>query len=175
MTVLDGWDNFYVIVGSSAGALIGLQFVVVALLADMPRAPEQGEAGQAFATPNIIHFGTVLLLSAALSAPWQRIGGAAVLCGVVGVTGLIYSIVTTWRMRRQNVYRPVLEDWLFYGLLPLTAYIGLSASSLALCVYTHEALFGIAGVAVLLLFCGIHNAWDAASYHVFVSKPKSGG
>lgn len=27
MTPLSGWQNFYVIVGSSAGALIGLQFV----------------------------------------------------------------------------------------------------------------------------------------------------
>jgi uncharacterized membrane protein HdeD (DUF308 family) len=28
MTLLQGWESFYVIVGSSAGALIGLQFVV---------------------------------------------------------------------------------------------------------------------------------------------------
>ena len=32
MTVLEGWKNFYVIVGSSAGALIGLQFVVITLI-----------------------------------------------------------------------------------------------------------------------------------------------
>jgi len=173
MTALDGWENFYVIVGSSAGALIGLQFVVVALLADIPRAPDQGQAGQAFATPNIVHFGTVLLLSAALSAPWHRIAGAAVVCGVVGVVGMIYSTLTTRRMRKQNVYHPVFEDWLFYGLVPLTAYVGLAASSCALYFYTHEALFGIAAVALVLLFCGIHNAWDAASYHVFVTRPKS--
>ena len=36
MTALSGWENFYVIVGSSAGALIGLQFVVMTLIADMP-------------------------------------------------------------------------------------------------------------------------------------------
>lgn len=29
MTALTEWQNFYVIVGSSAGALIGLQFVVI--------------------------------------------------------------------------------------------------------------------------------------------------
>jgi hypothetical protein len=29
MPVLAAWENFYVIVGSSAGALIGLQFVVM--------------------------------------------------------------------------------------------------------------------------------------------------
>jgi hypothetical protein len=36
MTALDGWENFYVIVGSSAGALIGLQFVVITLIAEVP-------------------------------------------------------------------------------------------------------------------------------------------
>jgi hypothetical protein len=36
MTVLSGWGNFYVIVGSAAGALIGLQFVVMTLIADRP-------------------------------------------------------------------------------------------------------------------------------------------
>jgi hypothetical protein len=75
MTALSGWENFYVIVGSSAGALIGLQFVVITLIADRPIAPGQAQAGDAFATPTIVHFGTVLLLSAALNVPWHGIGG----------------------------------------------------------------------------------------------------
>jgi len=33
-TGLSAWDTFYVIVGSSGGALIGLQFVVITLIAD---------------------------------------------------------------------------------------------------------------------------------------------
>jgi len=36
MSALSGWENFYVIVGSSAGALIGLQFVVITLIAEIP-------------------------------------------------------------------------------------------------------------------------------------------
>ena len=72
MTALVGWENFYVIVGSSAGALIGLQFVVMALIANLPRTPGQAQAGHAFATPNIVHFGTVLFLAAALCAPLAR-------------------------------------------------------------------------------------------------------
>ena len=68
MTALTGWENFYVIVGSSAGALIGLQFVVITLIADMPIAVGQAQAGDAFATPTIVHFGAVLLLSAISAA-----------------------------------------------------------------------------------------------------------
>ena len=37
MTALAGWENFYVIVGSSAGALIGLQFVVVTTVSQLYR------------------------------------------------------------------------------------------------------------------------------------------
>jgi hypothetical protein len=33
MTELSGWEHFYSVVGSSAGALIGLQFVVLTLIA----------------------------------------------------------------------------------------------------------------------------------------------
>ncbi|MGH9573140.1 MAG: hypothetical protein ACRD40_06365 [Candidatus Acidiferrales bacterium] len=63
MTSLAGWDNFYVIVGSSAGALIGLQFVVIALIADLPIRDGAAQASSAFATPTVLHFGAVLLLS----------------------------------------------------------------------------------------------------------------
>ena len=42
MTATAERENFHVIVGSSAGALIGLQFVIMTLIADMPIA--RGEA-----------------------------------------------------------------------------------------------------------------------------------
>ena len=66
------WNNFYVIVGSSAGALIGLQFVVIALIAELPRAQANQQAGAAFSTPSVVHFGVVLFLSALIAAPWRE-------------------------------------------------------------------------------------------------------
>jgi len=172
MTPLAGWENFYVIVGSSAGALIGLQFVVMALVADMPRTPAQAQAGHAFATPTIVHFGAVLMLSAALSAPWHSIGGAAVLWGLMGLGGVAYAIIVARRQRVQNTYQPVFEDWLFHAVLPFAAYATLSASACTARAHPTECLFGVATAALLLLFIGIHNAWDAVTYHVFVNKPK---
>src|SRR2546429_124530 len=69
MAELTEWDTYYVIVGSAAGGLIGLQFVVMTLIAERPPL-RAAEAGAAFATPTIVHFGVVLLLSAVLRAPW---------------------------------------------------------------------------------------------------------
>ena len=170
MTALAGWENFYVIVGSSAGALIGLQFVVITLIADMPLLRNQAQAGAAFATPTIVHFSAVLLLSGMLSAPWHGVTSPAVLWGLLGVTGIVYEIIVTRRMRVQTLYTPELEDWLFHTLLPFAAYVLLAVSAYAARFHAHQALFGVAAAALLLLFIGIHNAWDAVTYHVFVTR-----
>ena len=110
MTALSGWENFYVIVGSSAGALIGLQFVVITLIADLPMREGTAQAGQAFATPTIVHFGAVLLLAGILSAPWESITPAEVLWGLMALVGLIYTAMVARRMRLQTAYKPEFED-----------------------------------------------------------------
>jgi hypothetical protein len=173
MTALSVWENFYVIVGSSAGALIGLQFVVLTLIASRPIGAGTAQAGHAFATPTIVHFGAVLLLAGILSAPWQEITPAAVLWGLLGLSGIVYAAVVVRRMRRQGAYKPVFEDWLFHVLLPFVAYITLAVTAFATGSHLSVALFGIGAAALLLLFVGIHNAWDAVTYHVFVHKPKT--
>src|SRR5262249_41637273 len=49
MPEFEEWESFYVIVGAAAGALIGLQFVVMTLTAERPPL-RAAEAGRAFAT-----------------------------------------------------------------------------------------------------------------------------
>jgi len=168
MTALAGWQNFYVIVGSSAGALIGLQFVVLSLIATRPGVGAgDPAASRAFATPTIVHFSTVLGLAAILCAPWDGIATAAVPWGLVGVCGLVYSGFITRRIGRQSVYRPEFEDWLFHAVLPLAAYATLASSAYASLSHVREALIAVGAAVLLLLFTGIHNAWDAVTYHVF--------
>jgi len=166
---LANWDSFYVIVGSAAGALIGLQFVVMTLIAERPPI-RAAEAGAAFGTPTIVHFSMVLLLSALLRVPWQTVAPAAALWGLIGFGGLAYSPVVIRHVRRQTVYRPDLGDWFFYVLLPLAAYALLAVSSLAAPSHAREALFGVGAATLILLFAGIHNAWDSVAYHVFVTR-----
>jgi len=169
MLELTEWNSFYVIVGSSAGALIGLQFVVLTLIAERPRLGT-AEAGAAFATPSVVHFGVVLLLSAVVSAPWHAIGAVAIFWGLVGLGGIVYAVIVARRMRVQTVYRPVFEDWLFHVHLPIAAYAMLAVSAYVARSHARPTLF-LAGAATLVfLFVGIHNAWDAVTYHVFVNR-----
>ena len=169
MPELAAWDSFYVIVGSAAGALIGLQFVVMTLIVDRPPIPA-ADAGAAFATPTIVHFAATLLLAALLRAPWPTITPVAVLWGLIGLSGAAYMVIVARRMRLQTVYRPGVEDWLFHVLLPVVAYAALALSASGAHAHTREVLFVVGTAALLLLFIGIHNAWDAVAYHVFVGR-----
>ncbi|HXW90027.1 MAG TPA: hypothetical protein VEK33_05735 [Terriglobales bacterium] len=170
MTALAEWANFYVIMGSAAGALIGLQFVVITLIANRPIVADQAQAGGAFGTPTVVHFGAVLLLSGIACAPWRGVASAAALWGLMGLGGIVYEIIVVRRMRMQRAYTPQFEDWLFHVLLPFAAYATLAGSAYAMRSRTPTAMFAVGAAALLLLFIGIHNAWDAVTYHVFVDK-----
>jgi hypothetical protein len=157
------WDSFCVIVGSAAGTLIGLQFVVMTLIAERP---PQGvnEAGGAFATPVIVLFATALLMSALLRAPWLDAATPACVSGIVRSHGTAYSLIVIRRMRRQTAYEPTSEDWVHYGALPLIAYAVLAVSGFAGLCSTHVAMFGVGTAMLMLLFLGIRNAWDSVLY-----------
>ena len=165
MAELAEWHGFYGIVGSAAGALIGLQFVVMTLLAARPPV-HAAAAGAAFASPTIVHFAVALLLAVMAHIPWQTIVVVAALWGLLGFSGVVYIIVVVRRIRRQTAYRPGFEDWLFHVLLPLAAYVALASSSFLALSHTREALFCVGAAVLLLLFTGIHNAWDSVTYHV---------
>jgi hypothetical protein len=161
------WESFYVIVGAAAGALIGLQFVVMTLLAEKPGLASP-EGGAAFSSPNVVHFSAALFLSALMRVPFQGIGPFAVLWGLSGLAGIVYVAIVVRRLRSQAVYRPDWEDWTAHAALPLVAYALLLASGLAAEAYEEEALMAVAAATLLQLFIGIHNSWDTVSYHVLV-------
>jgi hypothetical protein len=67
------------------------------------------------------------------------------------------------------------EDWAFHIILPLIAYLLLAMMPLPSLAYERETLFAIGAGVLLLLFIGIHNAWDTIAYQVFVMrKPDQG-
>jgi len=166
------WENFYVIVGSSAGALTGLQFVVIALVSESDRKGGEPEIS-AFGTPNIVHFSSVLLVSAILSAPWPNLSSTATIVGVCGAFGVVYTSIVIRRARRTTVYQPVLEDWIWHACLPMVSYLVILISAAILPRYQTVSLFGIGSAALLLLFIGIHNAWDTVTYVTIGSLNKS--
>ncbi|HEX4963293.1 MAG TPA: hypothetical protein VF173_20855 [Thermoanaerobaculia bacterium] len=163
LSPLTVWESFYVIVGSSGAALTGLQFVVIALVAEAPTRSSSREIA-AFGTPTVVHFCASLLISAVLSAPWRALTGPAIVLGCGGMLGVAYAVVVVKRARAQTGYRPVLEDWLWHVVFPLVAYATLLLAAVAMQSHPTPALFSVGASTLLLLFIGIHNAWDTVTY-----------
>ena len=161
------WESFYVIVGSSAAALTGLQFVVITLIADSRIRHTQRDIN-AFGTPIVLHFSVVLLISGILSAPWHAISGPAVWIALVGFAGLIYSTVTSRRGRVlgkvSGAYQATWDDLLWYQFLPGLSYFGLLVAGVTLYRQHAGALYATAGLVLFLLLVSIRNAWDTVTY-----------
>ncbi len=167
IALLSGWQNFYVVVGSGAAALTGLMFVVITLIAGN-RVSRSGEAVGAFGTPTVLAFSMALLISALLSAPWQALWQAGLLLGLCGLGGVAYMLIVIRRTHRQSDYQPVREDWLWYTIFPLVSYSALVVAAIVLPFNATPALFITGAATLLLLFTGIHNAWDTVLYIALV-------
>jgi hypothetical protein len=156
------WETFYIVLGTAAGALTGLIFVVSALIGNIPDATE--ETVHAYATPTVVHLGNVLLLSLVFVAPWPSVLLLNLTVGVFGSCGTVYMLLVWRRAIRQTGYTPVFEDWFWYTAMPLAGYVAIVAAAVALHWRTSVSLFLIGGSGVVLLFTGIRNSWDNLVY-----------
>jgi hypothetical protein len=161
MPPLAEWRDFYVMIGTASGAIIGATFVVASLASDLRERMVAGFRG--FITPSAVHLGSVLVGSAILTVPTLTPLALAAFLGLGGIAGAIYGIVVAFRVRSFNLD---LSDRAFYVALPILAYAGLAAASL-LCEAGGELAFNILAVSlVVLLICGMRNVWDMAAFMV---------
>jgi hypothetical protein len=166
------WETFYVIVGSAGGALTGLLFVVVALVADRLQVSAAERGLSVFTTPSMFHFINVLAMSALITMPRTGLGSLALLLAVVALIGLAVTVITVMGIFRFDAYKAVAEDWTWHGVIPGAAYLSLLGAAIELRSRTDLALYTAGGVALALLFTGIHNAWDVAIYST-INMPKN--
>ena len=163
-SLLKDWDNFYVIIGSAAAGLTGLTFVVIALSAEAKRVNLRGL--RTFVTPSIVHFGAVLAQAAFLSMPHLGVLSLSLGFGAAGFAGLIYvAVIAVGIGRIAGEYIPVHEDWIWNVVLPAIVYGALLAAAFLIWRQPQASMYGVAAVSLLLMFIGIHNAWDIAVWN----------
>ncbi len=162
LPLLAGWGNYYEILGSAAGALTGLQFVVIVLLAQLRSTGSMLEI-RAFGTPTVVHFGAALLVSAMMSAPWHSQPGFEWCLGAFGIGGLAYSLRVLFHAKKSE-YNPDAEDWFWYAGLPIAAYTALLAAAVLAQIRPAVSPIVIAVTTVIFLVVGVHNSWDTVTY-----------
>ena len=160
MTALAEWRDFYVVLGTAAGVIIGATFVVASLATGM-KERELGMRG--FITPTAVHLGSVLIGSAILAVPSLTPLGFVLLLGCGGVGGMIYGVVVAVRIGAMPLD---LSDRAFYMILPILAYGLLAAAALMAWKSGWPALETLAAALIALLVVGMRNAWDMASFMI---------
>ena len=120
---LESWRDFYVMIGTASGAIVGATFVVATLAGNMEKRV-LGMRG--FITPTAVHLGSVVVVSALLCVPALSAPMLAIFLGAGAIAGAIYGIVVLARIWPLTLG---IDDWLFYGLLPVTCYAVLAAAA----------------------------------------------
>jgi hypothetical protein len=159
-----GWENFYLIVGPSAAALIGLMFVVVSLTQGRDR--DQMEAGKhLYTSPIVWHLGVVVLLSGGAVAPDMTsvffgacVGGLSLLGFAMGTRSAVGIL------RRRYTGADSLFDAWWYGVMPALAYVAMAAASVAILAGNRWGASAIAGASMALLLVSIHAEWDLITF-----------
>jgi hypothetical protein len=141
-------------------------FVVVTLVAGRPQQEPgtQSEGTATFSTPTVVLFCAAFFVSAIMSAPWASLYNPQAILGAAGLFGVMYSLLLVFRAKRLSIYQPDLEDWTWFFILPLIAYVAIAVSAILLPAFPATSLFVIAGATILLIFIGIHNSWDVVTY-----------
>ena len=182
---LTDWQSFYVLLGSSAAALTGLTFVVVTISAE--RGDLTGSAStrltglRVFITPTAVHFSAALWLSGLMCIPGQTPASLEVLLTVTGLGGLVYWATLLSRLLdRAFDYKPFVSDWIWNFVLPVIGYLGLTVTGFMFPHRPAASLYAVGGVVLLLLFVGIHNAWDVVVWitterHAHRERQRHGG
>jgi hypothetical protein len=170
--MFEGWENFYLIVGPSAGALIGLMFVVVTLTAGRERdATERGK--HLYTSPIVWHLGVVLLLSGAAVAPSMNAKLFGVLASALSLLGIAMGVRSTIGIARDQLSGPkdsVFDTW-WYGVIPTAVYVGLAAAAVSVLLGWSWSATAVGAALMALLLVSIHAEWDLVTFLAPMAGP----
>ncbi len=171
--MFEGWENFYLMIGGAAGALIGLLFVVATLTGGL--GADQAQVGaKIYLTPTVFHLAVILTGSAVSAVPHLTAHPAGALFAAAAVLGLLYSINVARMLRGPvHVEAPHWTDFWCYGVAPGVIYLAQAAAAAALAMSVPWAQNALAAAFVALLLIAIRNAWDLVTTIAPIAASKS--
>lgn len=173
---LHDWQNYYFMIGTASATLIGLMFVAVSLGADLPAATD-AQGITTFVTPMLIHFGSVLAISAVMLVPTFRLMSLGIVLVLIGAGFTLYSL---W-IRRQFINHPSSQnytksDWKWYVYFPIIGDALVIITGIWLLSGSIDAFDLLAIALVVLLIVSVRNTWDLmmwiAQYRQKGSRPE---
>ncbi len=162
--MFERWHDFYILVGSAAGALIGLLFIVITLTAGSADRERALRGSSLYMTPAVVQFTAVLLISAIAAAPLSQTA-ARLLLMALGLATSLYAAINVVRMFGAEDFKPThWSDPLWYAVAPLASYLALVGADVLGWTSPTCWPFAVGAMAVVFLLCGIRNAWDLITW-----------
>src|SRR3984885_13751607 len=140
--MLEGWHEFYGLLGTAAATLAALLFVAASIGTGYMNS---SGPTRTFTTPVLFHYTYVLFVSLITLMPDVTDISLAVIVGVSAAGALAYSIFIFVRVLRSNVSD--IDDHLGYGASPPFAYLATLAAALIF-----SLLFNIRNPGALAVF-----------------------
>jgi hypothetical protein len=157
--LIEDWHDFDLMVGTAAATLVGLMFVAASIGASI--YTEKNRPGiQAFISPTVVHFTSVLVVALFALVPtheWLTLAG---LLALVGAAGGIYTANLWTQLFVRRRFDVDIVDRLFYAAIPLLGYVLLLLAAFFLLRQSEAGLDLLAAAQITLLLAGIRNAWD---------------
>jgi hypothetical protein len=163
--MFEGWDNYFVLLGTAAAGLIGLLFVVITLTANFERSRALWAAG-IYMTPIAVHFAAVLSISAITMVPRLTPPQVAVLVATLAAAGLAAASRTCFGILgiSKSDSPPHWSDLWGYGVGPASVYVAIVGAATAIWLQLAWAVYALAALLLILLLLAIRNAWDLITW-----------
>jgi hypothetical protein len=155
--MLEGWHDFYILLGTAAAALVALLFVAASIGASMLTS-DRTRATRTYLSPVVFHYAAILFASLIALIPSQTPLWLGISVGGVALVGLLYSLFVCFRLFRDHVAD--IADLLGYGGCPAAAYSAALISAWLFKSQSAAAANVVAGALMALLVVNIRNAWD---------------
>ncbi|HEY1708791.1 MAG TPA: hypothetical protein VGG10_11045 [Rhizomicrobium sp.] len=163
---LEIWRDFFVMVGTAAGAILGATFVVATLTSNVK---ERNLGLRGFITPTAVHLGSAMVGSSILTMPVLAVWMLAAAFGAGGAAGVIYCVIVWTRIRHLKID---LADRCWYVGLPTLCYLALATAPWLALMGQPHTLEILAVVMIAMLVIGARNAWDMATF--MITRDNSG-
>jgi len=156
---VDHWHEFYLMAGTAAVTLAGLLFVALSLHLDR-LVEESHEHLLALARVTLLSFTFVLMVSMFMLVPAHSRRQTAILLGVMGVAGLLFTFRLTRAVRHHDeagFSRGQIRKRLMF---PTIGYLMILLTAAGVLVGIPEMLFMMVGSMTMILGNAAGTSWE---------------
>jgi hypothetical protein len=158
--VPDALHDFFTASASVAGALIGLLFVAITVASDrLARVEHGGQLHRIRASAALTAFTNALTVSMFGLIPGQKIGGAAVVVGILGLLFVVASLLSLIRLR-QIRWRSMRDEVFLISLIVVFAVQLDQGWEVSIHPGDSSAVNTIAILVAVSFLIGIDRSWE---------------